>query len=32
MPRQQNRANDLARQLEVLAMEMPGVCGGLGGL
>jgi anti-sigma factor RsiW len=32
MPRQQNRANDLARQMEVLAMEMPGVCGGLGGL
>ncbi len=31
-PRQQNRANDLARQLEVLAMEMPAVCGGLGGL
>jgi anti-sigma factor RsiW len=31
-PRQQNRANDLARQVEVLAMEMPGVCGGLGGL
>jgi anti-sigma factor RsiW len=32
MPRQQNRANDLARQVEVLAMEMPSVCGGLGGL
>jgi anti-sigma factor RsiW len=31
-PRQQNRANDLARQIEVLAMELPGVCGGLGGL
>jgi hypothetical protein len=31
-PRQQNRANDLVRHLEVLAMEMPGVCGGLGGL
>ena len=31
-PRQQNRANDLARQVEVLAMEMPSVCGGLGGL
>jgi anti-sigma factor RsiW len=29
-PRQQNRANDLARQVEVLAMEMPAVCGGLG--
>jgi len=32
MPRQQNRANDLARQVEVLAMEVPSVCGGLGGL
>jgi len=31
-PRQQNRANDLARQAEMLAMEMPAVCGGLGGL
>jgi len=31
-PRQQNRANDLARQVEMLAMEMPAVCGGLGGL
>ncbi len=31
-PRQQNRANDLARQGEMLAMEMPAVCGGLGGL
>ena len=31
-PRQQNRANDLARQIEVLAMELPGVCGGRGGL
>jgi anti-sigma factor RsiW len=31
-PRQQNRANDLARQVEVLAMEMPAVCGGLGRL
>ncbi len=30
-PRQQNRANDLARQVEMLAMEMPAVCGGLGG-
>jgi hypothetical protein len=27
-PRQQNRANDLARQVEMLAMEMPAVCGG----
>jgi len=31
-PRQQNRANDLVRQIEVLAMEFPSVCGGLGGL
>jgi anti-sigma factor RsiW len=31
-PRQQNRANDLARHIEVLAVELPGVCGGLGGL
>ncbi|HXN53335.1 MAG TPA: zf-HC2 domain-containing protein [Candidatus Acidoferrum sp.] len=31
-PRQQNRANDLARYIEVLAMEMPAVCGGLSGL
>jgi anti-sigma factor RsiW len=31
-PRQQNRANDLARQIEVLAMELPAVCSGLGGL
>jgi anti-sigma factor RsiW len=31
MPRQQNRANDLARHLEVLAMEMPSLCGRLGG-
>ena len=31
-PRQQNRANDLARQIETLAMEMPSVCGGLGRL
>jgi len=30
-PRQQNRANDLARHLEVLAMEMPSLCGGVGG-
>jgi anti-sigma factor RsiW len=31
-PRQQNRANDLARQIEVMAMELPGICGGRGGL
>jgi anti-sigma factor RsiW len=31
-PRQQNRANDLARQIEVLALELPAGCGGLGGL
>src|SRR4029077_7003678 len=31
-PRQQNRANDLARQVEMLAMELPGVCSGLGEL
>jgi len=31
-PRQQNRANDLARHLEMLAMEFPAVCGGLGGI
>jgi hypothetical protein len=31
-PRQQNRANDLARPVEVLALELPTVCGGLGGL
>jgi len=30
-PRQQNRANDLARHLEVLAVEMPSFCGGLNG-
>ena len=30
-PRQQNRANDLARQVEILAMALPGVRGGLGG-
>jgi anti-sigma factor RsiW len=29
-PRQQNRANDLARQVEVLAMEVPAVGGGFG--
>ena len=31
-PRQQNRANDLARHVEVLAMELPAVCGGFGGI
>src|SRR5882762_5647200 len=31
-PRQQNRANGLGRQIEVLAMEFPSVGGGLGGL
>jgi anti-sigma factor RsiW len=31
-PRQQNRANDLARQMEILAAEMPLFCGKLGGL
>ena len=31
-PRQQNRANGLSRQIEMLAMELPGVCGGVGGL
>jgi anti-sigma factor RsiW len=31
-PRQQNRANDLARHLEVLAAEMPSLRGRLGGL
>src|SRR6266404_9526415 len=31
-PRQQNRANDLARQVQVLAMELPAVCGGRGAL
>ncbi len=31
-PRQQNRANDLARNMEMLAIELPAVCGGLGGL
>ena len=30
-PRQQNRANDLVRHIEVLAIELPG-CSGLGGL
>jgi anti-sigma factor RsiW len=31
-PRQQNRANDLARHLEMLAIEFPAICGGLGGI
>jgi anti-sigma factor RsiW len=31
-PRQQNRANDLARHIEVLAMALPAVCAGLGGI
>ena len=31
-PRQQNRANDLTRHVEILAMALPAVCGGLGGL
>jgi Putative zinc-finger len=31
-PRQQNRANDLSRHIEVLAFVLPTVCGGLGGL
>jgi anti-sigma factor RsiW len=31
-PRQQNRANDLARHIEVLAIGLPAVCGVLGGL
>jgi hypothetical protein len=30
-PRQQNRANDLVREIEVLATELPVVGGGLGG-
>jgi hypothetical protein len=30
-PRQQNRANDLIRQIEVLALELPIRCEGLGG-
>jgi anti-sigma factor RsiW len=29
-PRQQNRANDLMRHLEVLAVEMPSLCGRVG--
>jgi anti-sigma factor RsiW len=31
-PRQQNRANDLGRNIEMLAMELPAAGGGLGGL
>ena len=31
-PRQQNRANDLARHVEMLAMALPGICGVFGGL
>jgi hypothetical protein len=31
-PRQQNRANDLARSVEVLAMALPVACAGLGGI
>jgi len=31
-PRQQNRANDLARHIEVLAMGLPAVCGGPGAI
>ena len=31
-PRQQNRANDLVRQIEVLALELPVGCGRFGGL
>jgi anti-sigma factor RsiW len=31
-PRQQNRANDLTRHVQMLAMALPSVCGGLGGL
>jgi anti-sigma factor RsiW len=31
-PRQQNRANDLVRHVEVLAIALPSVCAGLGGL
>jgi anti-sigma factor RsiW len=29
-PKQQNRANDLMRQIEVMAVELPAFCGGLG--
>lgn len=31
-PRQQNRANDLIRHVEMLAIALPSLCGGLGGL
>jgi anti-sigma factor RsiW len=31
-PRQQNRANDLTRHLQMLAIALPSLCGGLGGL
>jgi len=31
-PRQQNRANDLSRHVQMLAIALPAVCGGLGGL
>jgi anti-sigma factor RsiW len=31
-PRQQNRANDLLRHVEILAIGMPAICGGLGWL
>ena len=31
-PRQQNRANDLARHVEMLAMALPGICGVFGGM
>jgi hypothetical protein len=31
-PRQQNHANGLTRQVEMLAMVVPAVCGELGGL
>jgi hypothetical protein len=31
-PRQQNRANDLARHIEVLAMGLPAICSGPGGI
>jgi anti-sigma factor RsiW len=31
-PRQQNRANDLTRQVQMLAIALPAICGGLGGL
>ena len=31
-PRQQNRANDLTRHVQMLAIAWPSLCGGLGGL